>query len=122
MSYTDRINLVITAAQKQNANDNWKVLDEDVRGELTFSVPLSASGANPPTHWGASTVLEQATFSALATMTSAQLKTYVNSLATQRKRTAVTTVDFKASLLVGTGDFYEYIASLGLKRINPPAI
>jgi len=123
MPYTDRINLVIPDGQKANANDTWAVLDPDSGGTKTFSVPLSASGTNPQTHWGTRTPLEQATYDALTTMTSPQFKTYVDGLAAQRSRATVGAVGFKNSLsLDATMGFYEYIAVLGLQRINPPSI
>lgn len=121
MAYTDRINLVIPDGQKANANATWAILDPDSGGTKTFSVPLSASGTNPPTHWGTRTVLEQATYDALTTMTNTQFKAYVDTLAGQRKRTTVGAVGFKSSLAIdtaGTG-FYDYIATLGLQRIQP---
>lgn len=121
MTYTDRIALVIPDGQKANANATWAVLDPDSGGSATFSVPLSASGIGPATHWGTSTQLQQATYDALATMTSTQFKTYVNGLAGQRNRATVASVGFKSSLSIDTAaiGFYAYIASLGLKRIEP---
>lgn len=116
------IALIIPDGQKANAKAVWGILDPDFGGASTFSVPLSASGAAPATHWGANSMLEEATDNALRTMTSTQFKTYMDSLAADRKRTAPASVGFKSSLIMGAvgQNFWEVVTANGLKRVATP--
>lgn len=117
MPYTQPYNLAIPSGVKQNGADCWAVLDPDSGGANTFSVPLSANGQLPATHWACRTILEQETYDALTTMTTTQFKDYVNALAGTRGRGQVSGASFKNSLLMAEGDFNAFLAANGLQRI-----
>lgn len=112
--------LIIPDGQKQNANAVWGILDPDSGGASTFSVPLSASGLAPTTHWGASSYLEEGTDNALRNMSATQFKAYMDGLASDRKRTAPSSVGFKSSLLMGAvgADFWAFATANGLKPLS----
>ena len=124
MSYTPRLAIVVPVGVLQNSSEVFTILDPDSGGAATFSVPLSADGLEPVTHYAAYTVLEQATYDALTTMTTTQFRNYVNGLADQRGRTQIASATaFKNAVeiedinnLVG---FQAFITSLGLQRIEP---
>ncbi len=83
-------------------------------------MPLSATGLAPATHYGARTMLEEGTHVALTAMTVQQFKAYVDELSVTRGRQPVGSVTaFKNSLIIGEGNFWEFIAAQGLKRIAP---
>jgi hypothetical protein len=115
--------LVISNGVLQNSSDVFNILDPDSGGSATFTVPLSASGLAPITHYASHTMLEQATYDALATMTTTQFKAYVDQMQVQRGRTAVGSVTaFKNSLQmsVAGANPWTYLASLGLQRVATP--
>lgn len=118
-------NLVISNGVLQNSSDVFHILDPDVGGASTFSVPLSADGSQPPTHWGCRTPLKQATFDALRFMSNPDFMDYVNDLAAALGRTPVGSVTaFKNSLQMTTDpsvSFWDFIASIGLQTAYPPS-
>lgn len=121
MAFVGPYNMIVPHGVLQNSSDVFNILDPDSGGTGTFTVPLSASGVAPATHWGARTLLEETTVHALTSMTVQQFKAYVDQLATQRGRTPVGSITaFKNSLLISEGDFWSFIASNGLQLIPPP--
>lgn len=112
-------NLLVPAGVLQNSSDVFTILDPDSGGAATFSVRLSASGAEPATYFGARTFLEEATYNALKNMTVTQFKAYVDQVAAQRGRTPVGSVTaFKNSLLMNEGsDFWAFVTAQGLRPI-----
>lgn len=113
--------LVISAGVLANSSDVFNILDPDSGGASTFTVPLSANGLAPASHYAARTLLEEATYDALKNMTTTQFKAYVDQMAALRGRTPVGSITaFKGSLQMSAADAdpWAYIASLGLKRIG----
>jgi hypothetical protein len=55
--YTSSLVLIIPDSHKAEANRLMCALDQDVLPGNTFSVPLSADGTLPATHWGARGVM-----------------------------------------------------------------
>lgn len=124
MNYIGPFAMVISAGVKLNASDVFNILDPDSGGANTFSVPLSANGALPATHFGARSVLEEATHNALTNMTTQEFKTYVDALQVERGRTAVGSITaFKNNIQISEADadFWAYATGLGLQRIAEPA-
>ena len=121
MAFIGPYNLIVPAGVLANSSEVFAVLDPDAGGASTFSVRLSASGVEPATHFGARTMLEQQTVTALQTMTVTQFKDYVNGLATSRGRNGVQSATaFKNSLLMdNTMNFWEFVTASGLKHIAP---
>lgn len=120
MAYTEPKNLIISAGVLKNGSDVFAILDPDSGGAATFSVALSADGLPPATHYGARTMLEEATYNVLKTMTTTQFKAYVDQVQIERGRTAVGSVtSFKNSLLMGEGtqSFWDFAAANGLKAV-----
>jgi hypothetical protein len=128
MSYADLIgpfNMVISEGVKKNASDVFNILDLDEGGAKTFSVPLNATGlsTDPITHWAARSHLEAATHHALTQMSNTQLKAYVDAIAAAKGRTPAGSITaFPSSFQIDDGDFWQFIASLGLKLIQDPAL
>ena len=121
MAYVGPFNLVVSNGVLKNSSDVFNILDPDVGGKDTFTVRLSADGQEPVTHWGCRTMLEEATHDALTNMSNPQFMAYVNDLATQRGRTPVGSITaFKNSLQMDAGDFWAFVASIGLQLIQPP--
>jgi hypothetical protein len=105
----------------QNSSDVFYILDPDVGGAATFSVKLSATGLAPVTYWGAYTLLEEATYHALTTMTTQQFKAYVDQMAVAHGRPVIGSVTaFKNSVLISPPDvdFWTFAASNGLQVIQ----
>ena len=115
-------NLIVSNGVLQNSSDVFGILDPDTGGARTFSVKLNATGlaADPVTHWGCRTMLEDSTVNALQNMTTTQFQTYVNSLATSRGRTQLaSSVAFKNNVQMdSTKPFTEFATSLGLKKVE----
>ena len=115
-------NLIVSNGVLQNSSDVFGILDPDTGGARTFSVKLNATGlaADPVTHWGCRTMLEDSTVNALQNMTTTQFQTYVNSLATSRGRTQLaSSVAFKNNVQMDSSmSFWDFAESLGLKRIE----
>lgn len=136
MSWVGPYAVIIPNGVKQNSSDVFAILDPDSGGAATFNIPFSANGIDPPTHWGTFTLLEQATYDALKLSTT-QFKAYLDALAQQRGRNQLASaVAFKNNVVIrntvtvddGQGGTVEapanleqVAASLGLKRIYPPA-
>lgn len=118
MSYVGPYNLIIPNGVKQNGADVFAVLDPDSGGAATFSVALSADGNLPATYWACRTLLQAQTYNALTQMDTTTFKNYVNSLAVTEGRGQVSGVSFKNSLQIDSGDFWTFIASLGLKPVQ----
>lgn len=57
--------LIIPNGVFQNSSDVFNILDPDSGGSASFSVPLSANGLPPVTHYGTNTWLEEGTITAL---------------------------------------------------------
>ena len=115
-------NLIVSNGVLQNSSDVFGILDPDTGGARTFSVKLNATGlaADPVTHWGCRTMLEESTVNALQNMTTTQFQTYLNSLATSRGRTQLaSSIAFKNNVQMdSTMSFWDFATSLGLKRIE----
>ena len=115
-------NLIVSNGVLQNSSDVFGILDPDTGGARTFSVKLNATGlaADPVTHWGCRTMLEDSTVNALQNMTTTQFQTYLNSLATSRGRTQLaSSIAFKNNVQMdSTMSFWDFAESLGLKRIE----
>ncbi len=113
------LNLIIPTGVKLNGSDVFNILDPDSGGSSTFSVPLSASGVAPATHWGARTYLEVDTHNALTAMTVTQFKAFVDAKATERGRAPVGSITaFKNALLIDGGNFWAFAAANGLQRVS----
>lgn len=113
--------LVIGNGVLQNSSDVFNILDPDAGGSRTFRVPLNASGSdlNPVDFWAAYTKLEPATYTALSTYTTTELKAYVDQLAILRNRTPVGSITaFPNSLQMASGNPWAFIASLGLQIVR----
>jgi hypothetical protein len=120
-TYTQDLNLIISNGVLQNSSDVFNILDPDSGGANSFTVKLSANGLEPVTHWGCRTILEQATYDALTTMGTTEFKDYVNQMAAIRGRQPVGSVTaFKNNLQIDAGDFWAFIATLGLQRVQDP--
>lgn len=123
MNYVGPFCLVISNGVFKNASDVFNILDPDVGGASTFSVKLSADGNEPPTHWGARTLLSPDAYDALVNMSVVEFKAYIDALAEERGRTPVGSVTaFKASIEVSEPNvnFYEFVDGLGLQRVVEP--
>ena len=122
MAYIGPFNLLLPTGVKQNGSDVLAILDPDSGGAATFSVPCSVGGIDPPTFWGARTMLEADTHNALTTMTTQQFKDYVDALAVTRGRQPVGSITaFKNAIIIGDGaqGFSAFLAANGVARIQP---
>lgn len=118
-------NLVISNGVYKNASDVFNVLDDDTGGANTFTVKLNTSGleADPVTHWACRTPLLPAVHNALVNMSTAEFKAFVDEQALLKGRAPVGSVTaFKSSLQISEGDFWQFIASLGLQIVQPEDI
>lgn len=125
MNWTGRYCLVVSNGVLKNSSDVFSILDPDVGGTNTFTVPLSADGTGDPTHWAAYTPLQVETRDALLNMTTTEFKTYVDQLAQERGREPAGSITaFKNDLQMSAEDAnpWDFIASLGLQRIVPDTI
>lgn len=52
--------IVVAAADADPHGARWTLIGPDTGERLTFSVPLSATGLEPPTHYGCNTALTDA--------------------------------------------------------------
>ncbi len=122
MTYLGPFPLAVPVGVLQNSGEVFNILDDDTGGTSTFRIPLSADGQNPPTYYGAYSVLRDTVHLALTGMSVVEFKAYVDQLAVDKGRTPTGSVTaFKNSLLIGAAgqNFFEYIASQGLQRIAP---
>lgn len=120
MDWTGRYCLVVSNGVLKNSSDVFNILDPDVGGANTFTVPLSADGTGDPTHWAAYTPLQSATRDALLNMTTTEFKAYIDQLAQERGREPVGSITaFKGNLQMSAENEspWDFIASLGLQRI-----
>ena len=121
--YSPPVCLVVSNGVLQNSSDVFAVLDPDSGGKDTFSVRLSANGLEPVTHWGCRTLLETATLDHLRNDTTQQFKAYVELKAAEFGRQplgSVTAFKNNVQISADNGDFWEFVASLGLQRIETP--
>ncbi len=121
MAYVGPYCLVVSNGVLQNSSDVFALLDPDSGGAATFSVKLSATGVAPVTDWGTRTYLEPETLNALLNMTTTEFKAYVDQVAAARGRAPVGSVTaFKNNVRISAlgANFFTYIASLGLQRIQ----
>lgn len=120
MTWTGRHCLVVANGVLQNSSDVFYLLDPDVGGANTFTVPLSADGSAPATHWAAYTPLQVATRDALLNMKVSEFKDYVNALAVERGREPIGSVTaFKNNVQISAENAnpWDFIAGLGLQRV-----
>lgn len=120
MTWTDLHCLVVANGVLQNSSDVFYLLDPDVGGANTFTVPLSADGSSPATHWAAYTPLQVATRDALLNMTVQEFMDYVNLKAAEFGRDPIGSVTaFKNNVQISAENEnpWNYIASLGLQRV-----
>lgn len=120
MAYTDRLTLIVPTGVLANSSEVFTVLDPDSGGAATFSVPLSADGLAPATHYAAYSPLEVATYDALVNLNAQDFKDYVNVLAGERGRQGINSaLAFKNSLLIEDANapvgFHAFIAANGLQ-------
>lgn len=119
----DFYNLVISNGVYLNASDVFNILDDDIGGANTFSVKLNASGlpSDPTTHWAARSPLTAEVHNALTAMDIQQFKAFIDEQATLKGRTPVGSITaFKNNVQISSGDFWEFIDSLGLKAVQSP--
>ena len=119
-AYSQPVCLVVSNGVIQNSSDVFAVIDPDAGGAATFSVKLSADGLEPVTHWGCRTQLEAATLDHLRNDTTQEFKAYVDLKAAEFGRDPVGSVTaFKNNVQISedNGDFWEFIAGLGLQRV-----
>ena len=64
-AFVRRVTLVVEAADQAAANQQAATLDPDTGGDKTFSIALSATGANPPTHYACFGVVTLPTLAAI---------------------------------------------------------
>lgn len=119
-AWTGRYAIVVSNGVLKNSSDVFYILDPDVGGADTFTVPLNASGdpADDITHWGCYTPLPVEVRDALLDMSTTEFKAYVDQRAAELGREPVGSVTaFKndVQFSVEDGDFWDFIASLGLK-------
>lgn len=120
-TWTGRICLVVANGVLQNSSDVFNLLDPDVGGASTFSVPLSTDGSAPATHWAAYTPLQVATRDALLNLSTAEFRDYVNVLAGERGREPIGSVTaFKNNVQISAENAspWDFIAGLGLQRVS----
>lgn len=120
MAWTGRYCLVVANGVLQNSSDVFALLDPDAGGASTFTVPLSADGSAPATHWAAYTPLQGATRDALLSMTTTEFMAYVNQLADIRGREPIGSVTaFKNNVQISAEgeNPWDFIASIGLQRV-----
>lgn len=109
--FDKRIIMVVTTADRDAANQQAAAIDPDVGGVNTFSVPLSATGENPPTHYACDTVIKAAT---LATVESIQAASFPDGMVCRSHNEYDGDVVAKKS-------FSEVLADMGLTRIDSEA-
>lgn len=123
MAYTDRIPFVIPAINKSDADAVFATMDPDFGGAGSFSVPLNATGAGNPTHWGSYGPVETGAYAAL-TGTNAALKAYLDSRPAKSGITPPSlgvVQSFKQTALLGAPgqNFWAFLTANGLKRVEP---
>lgn len=121
--WTGRYAIVVSNGVLKNSSDVFYILDPDVGGADTFSVPLNASGSDQDdvTHWGAYSPLPVEVRDALMLMSTTEFKAYVDQRATELGGTPAGSVTaFKNDVQFSPegGSFWDFIASLGLKRVQ----
>ncbi len=121
--WTGRFAIIVSNGVLKNSSDVFYILDPDVGGADTFSVPLNVSGdsVDDVTHWGCYTPLPIEVRDALLNMTTTEFKAYIDQLAAERGREPVGSVTaFKNDAQTGGEDasFWTFIASLGLQRVQ----
>lgn len=118
MAYVGPYNLVVSNGVLLNSSDVFAILDPDSGGASTFNVALSANGQLPASHWGTRTLLQDTTHNALVNMNVTQFKAYVDQVAAERGRQPVGSITaFKNNVQIDGGDFWAFVASLGLQAI-----
>ena len=120
---TPRLSLIVSSGVLNNSSAVFGVLDPDSGGASTFSVPLSADGQAPATHFGTYTMLEDETHDALVGMNTIEFLAYVNLLAMERGRAGLqSSVAFKNSLQIedinNRVGFWAFIQSRGLQVVQ----
>jgi hypothetical protein len=121
--YSRPVALVISNGVYQNSSDVFGIIDPDTGGANTFTVKLSANGLEPITHWGCRTQLEVSAYNALKNMNTTEFKAYVDAKAAEYGRTPIGSITaFKNNVQISADDanFYTFVASLGLQRIQAP--
>ncbi len=124
--WTGRYAIVVSNGVLKNSSDVFAILDPDTGGAKTFSVPLNASGdpADDVTHWGAYSPLPVDVRDALLYMSTTEFKAYVDERAQEYDppRDPVGSVTaFKNDVRFSEegGSYWDFIASLGLQRVQP---
>ncbi len=121
--WTGRYAIVVSNGVLKNSSDVFHILDPDVGGAETFSVPLNASGdpADDVTHWGAYSPLPVEVRDALLFMSTQEFKTYIDQRAQELGREpvgSVTAFQNDVQFSEEDGNFWDFIASLGLQRVQ----
>ncbi|HEY9814552.1 MAG TPA: hypothetical protein V6D20_01910, partial [Candidatus Obscuribacterales bacterium] len=92
--WTGRYAIVVSNGVLKNSSDVFAILDPDVGGAETFSVPLNSTGdpADPVTHWGAYSPLPVQVRDALLNLSTTEFMEYVNQRAEEFGREPVGSV------------------------------
>lgn len=119
--YTNRIAIIIPANVKPDTDAIFSILDPDVGGANSFTVPLSSDGGNSITHWAAYTRMIQNSYTALTTFSNNDFKNYVDDLKPDNSVPLGTIQSFKQRVLLGAEgqDFWEFVAAQGLVPYEP---
>lgn len=115
-----RVCIVIPAAAQARAAQVLDVLDPDMGGALTFSVALSATGAEPATHYGCAGVVD---VQAMREQAAAAFRTWIDAQADEKGRKRPGSLSgFKTAVKISRDeqDFDDFIFSLGLRRVVSP--
>lgn len=114
--------MVIPDVVKADTDAIFAILDPDVGGADSFTVPLSSNGTSI-THWGCYTRMIRDSYVALTTFSNNDFKTYVDGLKPDNTVPLGTIQSFKQRVELGgeNEDFWQFVASLGLAPWEPEA-
>lgn len=121
--WTGRYGIAVSNGVLKNSSDVFHILDPDVGGADTFSVPLNASGdpSDDTTHWAAYTPLPVEVRDALLYMSTSEFKAYIDQRAAELGREPVgSTTSFQNNVQFSeeNENIWNFIASLGLQRVQ----
>lgn len=119
--YTARVAIIIPANVKPDTDAIFSILDPDVGGADSFTVPLSSDGGKSITHWATYTRLIQESYTALTTFSNNAFKNYVDSVKPDNSVPLGRVQSFKQNVRIGAEgqDFWEFVAAQGLVPYEP---
>lgn len=121
--FTEPIIIIITTGYLSQISSITQILDPDVGGVSTFTVPLSTTGFFPATHWCCSAVLHDNLYVALTTLTDTDLLSWINSKAIEKNLEMVPNVEPRVDLqMFYDKTFDEVLTITGLQRIESNAL